>query len=203
MEQRTDAWFQARLAKCTASRISDVLAKIKTGESAARRNYKIQLVTERLTGKRAEDVFVSTAMQNGIDREPMARDLYVQKTGKIVTEVGFIDHPTIEYAGCSPDGVIEADNGIVEIKCPMDSTLVDVWMNKEVPTKWMPQIQFQLSVTNAAYCDFVAYSPNFPDNLQLYVQRVERDELYIDQINDEVKLLLSEVNEIVNKLKGA
>ena len=203
MDQRTDEWFQARLSKCTASRISDVLAKIKSGESAARRNYKIQLVTERLTGKRAEDVFVSTAMQNGIDREPMARDLYIQKTGKIVTEVGFIDHPDIAYAGCSPDGVIEADNGILEIKCPMDSTLVDVWMNKEVPSKWMPQIQFQLSVTGARYCDFVAYSPNFPDNLQLYIQRVERDELYIDQINDEVKLLLSEVNEIVNKLKGA
>ena len=203
MDQRTDEWFQARLSKCTASRISDVLAKIKSGESAARRNYKIQLVTERLTGKRAEDVFVSTAMQNGIDREPMARDLYIQKTGKIVTEVGFIDHPDIEYAGCSPDGVIEADNGILEIKCPMDSTLVDVWMNKEVPSKWTPQIQFQLSVTGARYCDFVVYSPNFPDNLQLYIQRVERHELYIDQINDEVKLLLSEVNEIVNKLKGA
>jgi len=205
MEQRSEEWFQARLSKCTASRVSDVLAKIKTGEAAARRNYKIQLVTERLTNMKAEDSFVSVAMQNGIDREPIARDLYSQKTGNTVIEVGFIDHPDIEYAGCSPDGIVELDEGtaILEIKCPMDSTMVDIWMNKEVPSKWMPQIQFQLSVTGAKYCDFVAYSPNFPENLQLYIQRVERDELYIDQINSEVKLFLSEVNEIVNKLKGA
>ena len=205
MEQRSDEWFQARLSKCTASRISDVLAKIKSGESAARRNYKIQLVTERLTGARAEDSFVSVAMQNGIDREPIARNLYSEKTGNTVIEVGFIDHPEIEYAGCSPDGIIELDEGtaVLEIKCPMDSTMVDIWMNKQVPSKWMPQIQFQLSVTGAKYCDFVAYSPNLPENLQLYIQRVERDELYIEQINSEVQLFMKEVEEIVNKLKGA
>lgn len=205
MEQRSDEWFQARLSKCTASRISDVLAKIKSGESAARRNYKIQLVTERLTGTRAEDSFVSVAMQNGIDREPIARNLYSEKTGNTVIEVGFIDHPEIEYAGCSPDGIIELDEGtsVLEIKCPMDSTMVDIWMNKQVPSKWMPQIQFQLSVTGAKYCDFVAYSPNLPENLQLYIQRVERDELYIEQINSEVQLFMKEVEEIVNKLKGA
>ena len=51
MEQRSEAWFQTRLGKVTASRIADVMAKLKTGKaSASRQNYQAQLVTERLTG---------------------------------------------------------------------------------------------------------------------------------------------------------
>ncbi len=42
--QRTDAWMQQRLGKVTASRVADVLAKIKSGESASRKNYKMELV---------------------------------------------------------------------------------------------------------------------------------------------------------------
>ena len=41
IEQGTQEWHQLRLGKVTASRISDVLSKIKSGESASRRNYKI------------------------------------------------------------------------------------------------------------------------------------------------------------------
>jgi len=68
MEQRSEEWFQARLGKVTASRVADVLAKIKSGESASRRNYKIQLVSERLTGERQE-TYINQAMQDGIDRD--------------------------------------------------------------------------------------------------------------------------------------
>ena len=52
MDQRSDEWFQTRLGKVTASRISDVIAKTKTGVSTSRYNYLIQLVSERLTGKK-------------------------------------------------------------------------------------------------------------------------------------------------------
>ena len=49
-EQRTPAWFAARAGRLTASRAKDMLAAIKTGEAAARRDLRIQLVVERLTG---------------------------------------------------------------------------------------------------------------------------------------------------------
>ena len=91
MEQRSEEWFQARLGKVTASRVADVLAKIKSGESASRRNYKIQLVSERLTGEKQE-TYINQAMQDGIDREVFARDRYIQQFGE-VEEVGFIKHP--------------------------------------------------------------------------------------------------------------
>jgi len=197
MEQRSEEWFQARLGKVTASRVADVLAKIKSGESASRRNYKIQLVSERLTGERQE-TYINQAMQDGIDREFYARERYVQQHGE-VEEVGFIQHPTLE-AGASPDGMVGTD-GILEIKCPMGSTHTETLMTQEVPSKYVPQIQFQLLVTGRKWCDFVSYNPMFPENLQLFVKRVEADPVYQKELESEVKQFLSEVDDVINKLK--
>lgn len=197
MEQRSEEWFQARLGKVTASRVADVLAKIKSGESASRRNYKIQLVSERLTGEKQE-TYVNQAMQDGIDREQFARDRYVQQFGE-VEEVGFIQHPTLE-AGASPDGLVGTD-GIIEIKCPMGSTHTETLMTQEVPSKYVPQIQFQLLVTGRKWCDFVSYNPMFPENLQVFVRRVFANKEYQQELEDEVKQFLKEVDDVINKLK--
>lgn len=197
MEQRSEEWFQARLGKVTASRVADVLAKIKSGESASRRNYKIQLVSERLTGERQE-TYVNQAMQDGIDREQFARDRYVQQFGE-VEEVGFIQHPTLE-AGASPDGMV-GDDGIIEIKCPMGSTHTETLITQEVPSKYVPQIQFQLLVTGRKWCDFVSYNPMFPEHLQIFVKRVEADPVYQKELESEVKQFLKEVDDVIDKLQ--
>jgi putative phage-type endonuclease len=197
MEQRTEEWFQARLGKVTASRVADVLAKIKSGESASRRNYKIQLVSERLTGEKQE-TYINQAMQDGIDREFYARERYVQQFGE-VEEVGFVKHPTLE-AGASPDGMVGED-GILEIKCPMGSTHTETLMTQDVPSRYVPQIQFQLLVTGRKWCDFVSYNPMFPEHLQVFVKRVEADLVYQKELESEVKQFLSEVDNVINKLK--
>ena len=102
IEQRTEEWFKQRLGKVTASRISDVIAKTKTGVSTSRQNYLVQLVSERITGKKG-DSFVNQAMLDGIERESAARELYMQTRGTSVTEVGFFDHPIIKNSGVSPE----------------------------------------------------------------------------------------------------
>lgn len=197
MEQRSEEWFKARLGKVTASRVADILAKIKSGESASRRNYKIQLVSERLTGEKQE-TYINQAMQDGIDREFYARERYVQQFGE-VEEVGFIQHPTLE-AGASPDGMVGED-GIIEIKCPMGTTHTETLMSQDVPSKYMPQIQFQLLCTGRKWCDFVSYNPMFPEHLQVFVKRVEADQDYQKELEVEVKQFLSEVDDVINKLK--
>jgi len=197
MEQRTEEWFQARLGKVTASRVADVLSKIKTGESASRRNYKIQLVSERLTGEKQES-YINQAMQDGIDREVFARDRYVQQFGE-VEEVGFIQHPTLE-AGASPDGLVGED-GLLEIKCPMGTTHTETLMTQEVPSKYIPQIQFQLRCTGRKWCDFVSYNPMFPQHLQVFVKRVEADEVYQMELDKEIESFLLEVQTIIDRLK--
>jgi putative phage-type endonuclease len=200
MEQRTEEWYQARLGKVTASRVADVLSKIKTGESASRKNYKMELVVQRLTGQPGES-FTNAAMEWGTATEPQARMAYEAHTGTFVEEKGFIDHPTIEGFGCSPDGLV-GDDGLIEIKCMNTANHVETIIEGKPPSRYIPQMQCQMAVTGRQWCDFVAFDPRLPDDLQLLVVRVDRDQEYIDQMEVEVKQFLSEVNDLFNQLKA-
>ena len=207
IEQRTEEWFQQRLGKVTASRISDVIAKTKTGVSTSRQNYLVQLVSERITGKKG-DSFVNQAMLDGIERESAARELYMRTRGVSVTEVGFFDHPIIKNSGASPDGAVNAEEdgkyaGLIEIKCPIETTHTNTLMSKEVPSKYKSQIQWQMASVspNVKWVDFISYNPNFPDTMQLFVARVDRDDTYIAELEAEVIKFLDEVDQTIIKLK--
>ncbi len=200
MEQRTEEWYQARLGKVTASKVADVLAKTKTGVSASRANYLSDLVVERLTGKQAE-FYTNDAMQWGTDTEPQARMAYEAFKNEFVVEEGFIDHPSISNFGCSPDGLV-GDSGLVEIKCPNSKTHIDTLLSGKAPSKYIPQMQTQMAVTGRKWCDFVSFDPRLPEDLQLFVVRVERDDEYIANLEKEVSAFLQEVDETVTKLKG-
>lgn len=199
MEQRTEEWFSARLGKVTASRVADVLAKIKSGESASRKNYKMELVVQRLTNKQGES-FTNAAMEWGTEQEPFARMAYEAHTGTFVKEEGFVDHPTIEGFGCSPDGIV--GEGLIEIKCPNTANHIETVLENKVPSKYIPQMQCQMACTGAKWCDFVSFDPRVPEDLQLFVVRVERDQEYIDAMEVEVKQFLSEVLDLFNQLKA-
>jgi len=199
MEQRTEEWFSARLGKVTASRVADVLAKIKSGESASRKNYKMELVVQRLTGKAGES-FTNAAMEWGTEQEPFARMAYEAHTGTFVKEEGFVDHPTIEGFGCSPDGIV--GEGLIEIKCPNTANHIETVLENKAPSKYIPQMQAQMACTGAKWCDFVSFDPRVPEDLQLFVVRVERDQEYIDSMEVEVKQFLSEVLDLFNQLKA-
>ena len=199
MEQRTEEWHLARLGKVTASRVGDVLAKIKTGESASRKNYKMELVVQRLTNKVGES-FTNAAMEWGTEQEPFARMAYDAHTGTFVKEEGFVDHPTIEGFGCSPDGIV--GEGLIEIKCPNTANHIETVLENKAPSKYIPQMQCQMACTGAKWCDFVSFDPRVPEDLQLFVVRVERDQEYIDLMEVEVKQFLSEVLDLFNQLKA-
>jgi putative phage-type endonuclease len=196
--QGTPEWFAQRLGKVTASRVADVIAKTKTGYSTSRANYLAQLVAERLTGQAAES-FSNAAMQHGTETEPLARMAYETETGLMVTEVAMIDHPTIVMTGASPDGLV-GESGLVEIKCPNTATHIDTLLSDKAPTKYIPQMQWQMVCTGRAWCDFVSFDPRLPEDMQLFVKRVERDDAYIAELEAEVKTFLIEVESTVNKL---
>jgi putative phage-type endonuclease len=200
IEQRTEEWFKQRLGKVTASKIADVIAKTKTGVSASRENYSTQLTLERLTGQQAE-FYTNAAMEWGTATEPQARTAYEVYREVLVDEVGFIDHPTIAMSGASPDGFV-GDDGLVEIKCPESKTQMDTLLNQKVPTKYMPQMQWQMACTGRKWCDFVSYDPRMPQNLQIFVQRVERNDLYIKMLEDEVMTFLEEIDQKVEILRN-
>jgi putative phage-type endonuclease len=198
--QGSSEWFYQRLGKVTASRVADVIAKTKTGYSASRDNYMAQLVVERLTFTKQES-YTNAAMQWGTDQEPFARAAYEAAQGVMVEEVGFVRHPTIEWAGASPDGLVGGDGeGLVEIKCPNTLTMIETLLSQKVPSKYFAQMQFQMACTGRKWTDYVVFDPRMPEKAQLFVKRVDRDDAYIAEIEAEIVKFLAEVDSQVQQL---
>ena len=198
MEQRTDDWFAARLGKVTASRVADVIAKTKTGYGAGRANYMADLVVERLTGQKASS-FTNAAMEWGTEQEANAKAAYAAKTGILVEDVGFIDHPTVAMSGASPDGL--AEDGLVEIKCPNTATHLEYIFDGKPPQKYVTQMQWQMACAGKPWCEFASFDPRLPERLQLLVVRVPRDDDYIKILEQEVTTFLQELDDKLNKLE--
>ena len=198
VEQGTPEWFAARLGNVTASRVADVIAKTKSGYSASRENYMAQLICERMTGTVAES-YTNAAMQWGTETEPLARAAYESLADVLVDEVGYIAHPTIERAGASPDGLIGVF-GLLEIKCPNTATHIDTLISEQVPTKYITQMQWQMSCTGRTWADFVSFDPRLPSGLQMFVKRVEFDAEYVAMLKEEVIKFLTELDAKISKL---
>lgn len=198
MEQGTDEWFAARVGRVTASKVADLMAKTKTGYSASRENYMAQIVVERLTNTKAES-FSSAAMQWGTDQEPFARAAYEAAHSVLVEEIGFIPHPRIDMAGASPDGLVGLF-GMCEIKCPNTATMIEALLTEKVPAKYFAQMQMQMACAERAWCDYVVFDPRMPAKAQLFIKRVERDEVFIAEMEAEIIKFLGEVTVQVEKL---
>lgn len=199
--QGSEEWFAVRAGKVTASRVADVIARTKTGYGASRANYAAQLVAERLTGT-VEKGFTNAAMQWGTDQEPNAREAYEYRTGAFVDQVGFIDHPTIAMTGASPDGLI-GDDGMLEIKAPQTATHIETLLSRKIPGKYQTQMAWQMACAGRAWCDFVSYDPRLPSHMSLFVQRYERDDALIAELEREVSIFLAEVEATVEQLRSA
>ena len=201
IEQGSEEWLKIRLGKVTASGVADVLAKTKSGISASRGNYLIKLAIQRVTGV-VEEGFTNDAMQWGIDNEAQARVAYEVVSGNFVDQVGFVEHPSIKWFGCSPDGLIN-NNGLVEIKCPNSATHWSYIKDDGPPTKYYIQMQAQMACTGRAWCDFVSFDPRMPERSKLFIKRVMREDDYIAEMEAEVKKFLDEVAVEVNLMKGS
>lgn len=198
--QGSDEWHEARLGRVTASRVADVIAKTKSGPAASRKNYEAQIIAERLTGEKAE-TFSNAAMQWGTETEAEARSAYSFHVGIDVEEVGFVVHPDIEASGASPDGLI-GDDGMVEIKCPNTATHIDTLLSGKVPTKYQTQMQWQMACTGRYWCDFVSFDPRLPEKQRLFIQRVDRDEERIEDLQSEVVEFLAEIDRKIAALNN-
>lgn len=195
-EQRTPEWFAARLGKATASNFGNILAAKTT---AAYLNYRVRLALERITGKQ-EDVFQSDAMKQGTEREPLARIAYEAMTGNLVEEVGFCLHDTLD-CGASPDGLIDEVRGL-EIKCPTPGKHCEYLRVKAEPPEYTPQIQGCMWITDRQEWDFVSFCPEFPENAQLIVRTIKRDDAYIEKLAAAVEAFMAEVSTEVDAIRS-
>lgn len=201
IEQGTLEWRMLRLGKISGSRISDVMAKGRDNKpSVTRENYMYELATERLTNIPTES-FTSPAMTWGTENEDMARTAYEVFKGVFVSELPWVAHPNIANAGCSPDGLVDDELGLVEIKCPNTKTHIEYILKGEPAKTYYNQMMWQMACTGRQYVDFVSYDPRLPVDLELFVARLQRDEEQIQLITEEVIKFDNEVTQLVNKLK--
>jgi len=191
MIQGSEEWHEARRGKATASNIIKIVPG-RSGYKAERANYMSEIICEILTGQTAEG-YVSPAMIWGTEHEPTARTTYEIKTGNLVDEVGFVDHPEIVGLGGSPDGLVGLD-GMVEIKCPNTATHIDTIMTGKIKPDYLYQIHTCLMCTGRNWCDFVSYDPRLPAPQDLYIKRVYADPMMFATIKVEVQKFLAEMN---------
>lgn len=198
VDQRTSEWFEARKGRATASRFADVIARTRNGYSTSRDNYRLEILLE-IHGYEP-DRFETKEMQWGNETEPLARTMYELETRNKAIECGIFLHNTLMVGG-SPDGLIGSD-GTLEIKCPLPATHIKTLKDGKVPTKYIAQIQGQLWLTGRKWCDFVSFDPRMPDNAQLFIFRVERDEPYIKMLEGELIEFLSELKSDLEFVKN-
>lgn len=201
IHQNTPAWHNLRLGKATASRIADIMRKGKSGAiSMSRARYAGELVAERLTGTPTAG-FKSADMDWGNQTEPQARDAYAFYRDATLFEVAFVDHPTIGMCGASPDRLV-GDDGLLEIKCPATHTHIATLQGAPIDPDYLTQMQWQMSCTGRAWCDWVSFDPRMPESMRLVVRRVPRDNGRISELETEVIAFLSEVRATVEALRS-
>ena len=198
IEQGSPEWHAMRCGKVTASKISDMMAKTKSGWGAGRANCRAQLVAERLTGIVAES-YTNSAMEWGKTTEAEARNAYAFYSGNSVDPIDFAIHPSIPMSGASPDGLVGTD-GLLELKCPNTATHIDTLLGGSIPGKYELQMLWQMACTGRSWCDFGSYDPRMPEEMRLFVRRLHRDDERIAELTKEVRAFLSEVDATVAEL---
>lgn len=198
VEQGSEAWIKLRLGKVTASRISDLMARTKSGWSASRDAYAAELICERLSGQRYEK-FKSKSMERGNEVEDDARAAYAFRFDVDPVPVGFVEHPTIAMAGCSPDRLI-AEDGLLEIKSPDSHTHLATLLGASIPRAYLLQMQWQLCCCQRQWVDFVSFDPRFPEHMNLSIKRVHRDDAMIREMEAAVVDFLLELDRQLKEL---
>ena len=211
IEQRSPGWFEDKLGKISASRMHDVMVERERGEfkSGPRKGqpkpqpealakYARQLAAERLT-KKARKQVKAAALQWGVDVEPAAAAAYQAETGCIVELCGFIQHPAYDFIGASPDFLVGTDGG-GEIKSPESQEVHLETLLTGLPAEHIEQIQGGLWVTGRAWWDFVSYHPDFPEQFRLYIQRIPRDDEYIQRLEAACLQMEADVQEILTTI---
>ncbi|MDD0837869.1 YqaJ viral recombinase family protein [Curvibacter sp. HBC61] len=202
-DQQDAAWRALRLGCATGSGFAFVLAKGEgKAEAVTRKNYRVRQALELFTGEPEGEGFTTWAIKQGIEREPIGRMAFEVATGFMVDQVSFmrLDHPFLR-AGVSPDGLIESDAGF-ELKCPTKAVHLEYLQRRTVPPEYVAQVQGNLWITGRRRWAFASFNPDFPPELQLHWFWVERDEAYIQRLEDEVWKFTAEVNDTVKQLQA-
>lgn len=199
-EQGSQEWLEERAGKWTGSKFADLFAFSKKDGKPLKAYEDLvwRVVVERMTGMSTASVN-APALQWGRDVEPFAREAYELETGNLVIESGFLTHPQYPFVGASPDGLIGMNKGL-EMKCPKDPAIHLGRFLTGLPQEYVPQIQGCMWVTGRSTWDFVSYDPRMPESHRLLLITVERDDGYIQKLEEAVLEAEEKARALMEKL---
>lgn len=196
-------WLALRAGKFSGSDFNQYMAIVEKGKLSD--TAETALHKKVLSGiGEAFDSYKSESMERGNELEPLARQAYMCETFADVQEVGFVDWERLR-AGCSPDGVIYGADGqiekIIEIKCPeIVNYLRYAESASKIPALYKTQMQYNMLITGAKSCDFVAYYPG----MRLIIHTIDADAELQSNIITALEKLNARYDEIlvqINRLK--
>lgn len=165
---------------------SEIVRRALAGEdtcepSDTAKRYAADLAIERISGQPHGEPPKAWVLERGHEMETAARRIYEGRTGAFVTEAG-ICLTDDDVFGYSTDGLVD-DDGLIEIKAPIDSAkILAMWQTGDV-SEYMHQMQGGMWITGRKWCDFIMYVPDLAKvGKDLYVQRIFRDDAFIDDM---------------------
>ena len=137
----------------------------------------------------------------GIENEWTALRVYEEQTLREVRNAQFMSSNTHPYIGGTMDGLV-GEHGGVEVKCPYNPVehLYNLLDGRQLK-QYMYQIQGYLYIYELDWIDFISYDPRIPEQYQLAVHRVKRDEEMIAGIVGRCELAYKMACERVQEIK--
>jgi hypothetical protein len=211
-QQGTPEWDAARTGVITASCFADAISKLtrKSGNrepgdpTTASDKYACDLAIERISGKPYGQPIKAWTLERGHEMERLARIAYESRVQEYVSEAG-VALTDDRLFGYSTDGLVGED-GLVEIKCPIDSLKIKAMLETGDTSEYDHQMQGGLWITGRKWCDFIMFVPDLePVGKDLFVKRVHRDDNFIDAMVIELMAFAGRVSdfETLFRLKAA
>lgn len=198
VEQGSDEWFELKSHYILSASHAQAIANAGKGLES--------LIWEELAKKYCSEPevrFSNGHTERGDELEPFAREIYELQTGFKVNQIGFVtDEDISPRGGVSPDGGVEDQDGLVEIKC-FDNTkhfkliIENRSGDFKIEPKYQWQMQQQMLFTGKKWVDFLPYNPNYPDSL--LIKRVEADKVMHEKLKVGLKIGEKIINEIETK----
>ncbi|XP_046554388.1 uncharacterized protein LOC124263738 [Haliotis rubra] len=189
VQQRSPEWFSLRRnTLITASQFGDAIG-VGRGKPF---DFFLSLISEDSIFE--QDGNMMSNLQHGIDTEIIIKEAYEMLTGNLVRDSGFWvpnkDSPLKTLIGASPDGLVvdrdcpENIIGLTEFKAPVHKMYSGNDLDMGIPRQYMAQIQGQMAVVGAPWCDFLAVCTK---TREIILKRVHFQPVYWFHVSDVIR----------------